>query len=152
MIFQEHRVNLVYNRVIINTTCVRLHKNREQPWEVLKDQLSGNGVVFTVAALELRVDDWTITIYNDDAHDTRQAIVDWQNLCHGMTNEITGAAPAEYKKQAVVRQFHRDGKTVTKEVTIYGLWPTNVGEVQMDWDSNNEVETFESTFAIDWWE
>ncbi|AAU29294.1 tail tube protein [Escherichia phage vB_EcoM-E33] len=97
-------------------------------------------------------DDWTITIYNDDAHDTRQAIVDWQNLCHGMTNEITGAAPAEYKKQAVVRQFHRDGKTVTKEVTIYGLWPTNVGEVQMDWDSNNEVETFESTFAIDWWE
>ena len=60
--------------------------------------------------------------------------------------------PADYKKVATVRQFSRDGKTITNEHTITGLWPTNVGEVQMDWDSNNEVETFETTFAIDWWE
>lgn len=97
-------------------------------------------------------DDWTITIYNDDNHGTRQAIVDWQNIAHAMGNEITGGSPADYKKQAVVRQFHRDGKTITKEYILTGIWPTNVGEVQMDWDSNNEIETFETTFAIDWWE
>ena len=96
-------------------------------------------------------DDWTVTIYNDDAHTTRQEIVDWQGICHGQGNEITGGTPAEYKKTAIVRQYHRDGKTVTKEITITGLWPTNVGEVQMDWDSNNEIETFEVTFAMDWW-
>lgn len=97
-------------------------------------------------------DDWTCTIYNDDAHKTRDAIVAWQGLAHGQGNAITGAAPAEYKKQALMRQFHRDGQTITKEYTITGIWPTVVAEVQMDWDSNNEVQTFEVTFALDWWE
>lgn len=97
-------------------------------------------------------DDWTITIYNDDSHSTRQAIVDWQGMAASGGNTIAGSNPADYKKTATVRQFHRDGVTVTKEYTITGLWPTNVGEVQMDWDSNNEIETFETTFAIDWWE
>ena len=96
-------------------------------------------------------DDWNCTIYSDDKHETRQAILDWLNMAHGQGNEITGATPAEYKKQAIVRQFARDGKTITKEYTIYGLWPTVVGEVQLDWDTNSEVETFESTFALDWW-
>ena len=100
---------------------------------------------------ELTFDDWTVTIYNDDAHNTRQAIVDWQGIEAGQGNEITGGSPAEYKKKAIVRQFHRDSKTITREIEITGVWPTNVGEVQLDWDSNNEVETFEVTFCLDWW-
>ncbi|WJZ28067.1 tail tube [Serratia phage 92A1] len=97
-------------------------------------------------------DDWTVTIYNDDAHNTRQEIANWQAIAHGQGNEITGGTPAQYKKTATIRQFARDGKTITKEVNIFGLWPSNVGEVQLDWDSNNEVQTFEATFAYDWWE
>ncbi|AXF40744.1 tail protein [Acinetobacter phage vB_ApiM_fHyAci03] len=96
-------------------------------------------------------DDWTVTIYSDDKHQTRQDILDWQNLCHGQGAEISGATPADYKKTAIIRQFGRDGKTITKEYTIYGLWPTLVGEVQLDWDQNSEVETFETTFALDYW-
>ena len=97
-------------------------------------------------------DDWTITVMNDDAHDARQKIVDWQSIAAGQGNEITGGKPAEYKKSAVVRQYARDAKTVTKEVEIKGLWPTNVGELQLDWDSNNEIQAFEVTLALDYWE
>ena len=97
-------------------------------------------------------DDWTITVMNDDAHSIRQKFVDWQGIAAGQGNEITGGKPAEYKKSAIVRQFARDAKTVPKEVEIVGLWPTNVGEVSLDWDSNNEIETFEVTLALDWWE
>lgn len=96
-------------------------------------------------------DDWNVTIYADDKHETRQAILDWQDMCHGQGAEITGATPSEYKKTATVRQFGRDGKTITKEHVIYGLWPGVVGEVQLDWDTNSEVETFETTFILDYW-
>lgn len=96
-------------------------------------------------------DDWTVTVYNDDAHKTRQQVLDWQAMAHGQGNEITGDKPSNYKKQAIIRQFARDGKTVTKEYTITGIWPTNVGELQGDWDTNNEVSTFEVTFSMDWW-
>lgn len=96
-------------------------------------------------------DDWAVTIYNDDKHEVRQQILDWQNICHAQGPEITGGTPAEYKKVATISQLGRDGKTVTKTHTIYGLWPTIVGEVQLDWDQNNEIETFETTFALDYW-
>lgn len=96
-------------------------------------------------------DDWTVTVYNDVAHDTRKDIVKWQAQAAGMTDEITGETPSEYKKVAIVRQFDRSGKA-TNEHTITGLFPTNVGEVTLDWDTNSEVQTFEATFAIDWWE
>ncbi|AHK11015.1 tail tube protein [Escherichia phage HY01] len=97
-------------------------------------------------------DDWTVTVMNDEAHDARQKFVDWQSIAAGQGNEITGGKPAEYKKSAIVRQYARDAKTVTKEVEIKGLWPTNVGELQLDWDSNNEIQTFEVTLALDYWE
>ena len=97
-------------------------------------------------------DDWTITVYNDDAHLTRQQMIDWQDLVHSQGNTITGDKPANYKKTATIRQYARDAETVTKEYTITGLWPTVVGEIQLDWDENNSIETFETTFALDWWE
>ncbi len=96
-------------------------------------------------------DDWSVTVYSDDKHESRQAILDWQNLCHGQGAEITGATPADYKKTAVIHQYARDGVTISKSYTIYGLWPTVVGEVQLDWDTNSEIETFETTFALDYW-
>lgn len=96
-------------------------------------------------------DDWTVTIYSDDAHVTRNALIAWSNSLHGMGEQISGDIPGNYKKQAVVKQKNRNDE-VTAEHTISGLFPTNVGEVALDWDSNNEVSTFECTFALDWWE
>lgn len=97
-------------------------------------------------------DDWTISVYNDDAHQTRDQIVQWQAMAHGMGNTISGQTPADYKKTGIIRAFHRDGVTVTKEYTIVGIFPTLVAEVANDWDTNNEVQIFEATFALDWWE
>lgn len=94
-------------------------------------------------------DDWTITVFNDDAHKIRDAIVAWNAMTHGTGSAITGATPAQYKKQAIVRQLNRNTES-TSEKTLYGIFPTNVGEVTLDWEQNNEVETFEVTFAIDW--
>lgn len=51
-------------------------------------------------------DDWTVTIYNDDAHNTRQAIVEWQGIAAGQGNEITGGSPAEYKKKQLSVNSH----------------------------------------------
>lgn len=96
-------------------------------------------------------DDWTVTVYNDDAHKIRDAIIAWNSMTHGLGEQITGSTPADYKKQAIVRQLNRNTET-TAEKTLFGIFPTNVGEVTVDWESNNEVETFEVTFALDWWE
>lgn len=96
-------------------------------------------------------DDWTITVYNDDQHDTRQQFIEWQALAQAVNRNISGEQPATYKKEAVVRQLDRQSN-VTRAYTIFGAWPSNIAELAMDWDNNSQVETFEVTLSIDWWE
>ena len=43
-----------------------------------------------------------------------------------------------------------DGTLILFEV-INGLFPTNIGDITMDWNTTDEIETFEVTFAYDWW-
>ncbi len=96
-------------------------------------------------------EDWTITVYNDEEHNVRQQFVDWQRQVNEIDRRIYGETPETYKKPALVRQYNRRSEE-TRVVNIFGSWPKNVGEVQLDWDSNNEIQTFEVTLAIDWWE
>lgn len=96
-------------------------------------------------------EDWTITVYNDEAHNTRQQFIEWQNLAQALDRNILGEAPASYKKEATVRQLDRKGRQ-TRQYTVYGAWPTNIAEIALSWDQSNEVETFEVTLSIDWWQ
>lgn len=95
-------------------------------------------------------EEWTITVYNDVEHKTRQMFIDWQSLGAQMGKAIYGENPNAYKRTALVRQFDRKGEE-TAVYNLYGIFPTNVGEISLDWETNNEVETFEVTLAMDYW-
>lgn len=96
-------------------------------------------------------EDWTITVYNDTDHNARQQFIAWQNLAQAMDRNISGEAPTSYKKEATIRQLDRKG-AATRSYTMYGIWPTNIAELQLSWDQSNEVETFEVTMSLDWWQ
>lgn len=96
-------------------------------------------------------DDWTITVYNDPEHNTRQQFIEWQNLAQAISRNINGEAPATYKKEATVHQLDRTG-TRTRSYTIFGAWPSQISELALDWDTGSEVEMFEVIMTLDWWE
>lgn len=96
-------------------------------------------------------EDWTVTVYNDENHDIRTAFLAWQDRAVGLGKEISGETPDDYKKTATATQLDRNGDP-TRSATMYGIFPTNVGEIALDWDSNNEIETFEVTLSIDYFE
>lgn len=96
-------------------------------------------------------EDWIISIYNDMDHTVRNQMLDWSRMVHQQDRNIYGDKPEDYKKDGYVRQYDRQGN-VTAQYTIKGMFPTNVAEIALDWDSNNEVEIFEVTLALDWWE
>jgi len=94
-------------------------------------------------------DDWTVTVYNDDGHVSREDFVQWQSMAVGTGTAISGQTPDVYKNNALVTQFDRNGNE-TSEYDIKQIFPTSVGEISFDWDSNDELMTFEVTFAIDY--
>lgn len=95
-------------------------------------------------------EDFTCTVYVDSDHTIRQQLIDWQSKTHAIGKDIYGDIPAEYKKQATITSIDRQGRE-TKQYNFEGVWPTNIGELQVDWENNNAVSTFDVTFQIDWW-
>ena len=94
---------------------------------------------------------WTISVYNDEGQNTRQEVLDWIALSSGSGLSISGDAPEDYKKTASLVRYNRKGEEVSK-LTLYGVFPTNIGEITHDWEDNNTVEMFEITLAYDYYE
>jgi hypothetical protein len=98
-------------------------------------------------------DEWTVTIINDEDFLIRNAMEEWSNsinLHQQNTNAFGTSAPSAYKSQATVQQYGKDG-SILRTYNFNGLFPTNVSEIGMDWDSNDTLEEFTVTFQYDWW-
>lgn len=96
-------------------------------------------------------DDWVVSFYNDADHTVREALKEWQYECQATGGEVYGATPAEYKSFATIRQFRRDtDKGSSKEYTVIGIFPIEVGEVSLGWDNNNQIQKFDVVFAVDY--
>ena len=96
--------------------------------------------------------EWIVTVYVDEEQKIRKQFIDWSELLHAHGREISGSTPENYKKIAYVKQYARDGETITNQIKISGIFPTNIAEIALDWDANNEVEVFDVSFNVDFWE
>ena len=94
---------------------------------------------------------WTITVYADDAQTTRDQFLQWQGLAQTLGRESAGSTPDVYPQVGYVRRCNRIGEVV-KEYQMQEVLPLNIGEVGLDWDNNDEVETFEVTLEVNSWE
>ena len=98
--------------------------------------------------------DWTVTIINDEDFLIRNAMEQWSNQIQSyQTNlrQFGSAAPSAYKAQAQVTQFSKTGVPI-RTYTFNGLFPTEIGNIEMDWNSTDAIEEFTVTFQYDWWE
>jgi hypothetical protein len=98
-------------------------------------------------------DEWTVTIINDEDFLIRNAMEQWMNsinLHQQNTNAFGTSAPSAYKSQATVQQYGKDGR-VLRVYNFNGLFPTNVSEIAVDWDTPDTIQEFTVTFQYDWW-
>ena len=93
---------------------------------------------------------WNITVYNDTTFTIRNAMERWSNgvLNHGQTNGRVN--PRDYQVDLLVHQLDRNGATV-KSYKFVDAYPTNIGQIQLDYETNNQLETFEVEFTYNYW-
>jgi hypothetical protein len=99
-------------------------------------------------------DTWTVTVINDEDFLVRNAMESWMssiNTHQGNVTALSSAAPLAYKAQAQITQFSKTGAPL-RVYNFNGLFPVNVGEVQMDWGQTDTIEEFTVTFQYDWWD
>lgn len=100
-------------------------------------------------------DNWTVSILNDEDFAIRNKIELWNNALNGHSTNVRERSTAQnsniYGSTAHVIQLSKDGSAL-RSYKFIGLWPTTIGEISLDWNSSNEIESFDVTFAYQWWE
>ena len=98
--------------------------------------------------------DWQVTVMNDEDFLVRSMFEKWSNALNRLESNVrdTNFSGDEnsYKTDMNVLQYGKDG-TLIRQYDIIGAFPTTVSEIQLDWDTTNQIETFTVTFAYDYW-
>ena len=94
---------------------------------------------------------WNITVLNDTNFRLRDAFERWQNGINNMSDNEGLTNPADYQVDAFVDQLDRNGATI-KSYTLRGAHPTTIAAIALAYDTNNAIETFDVTFAYQYFE
>lgn len=96
-------------------------------------------------------DTWTVTVLNDTNFTLRSAFEEWMNKINNV-NDATGIiTPADYMKDAFVDQLDRDG-SVLRTYRFIDIFPTNVSQIDLSYDTTDTIEEFTVEFQVQYWE
>ena len=105
---------------------------------------------------------WSVTVINDESFDIRQSFEQWQELINGITSGSGSVAPSSYMSQGTIRQLGRTD-IGTREVnakdtgvlytyTVRDIWPSEIGSIDLSYDSSDAIEEFTVTFQVQFFE
>ena len=126
------------------------------------------GRIFKVAG-DRSIENWTVTIINDEDNKYRTAFEEWLQLIHKLENGTGATSPDEYMKTAQVFQLGRgsdspskkpnDGTyansadntgnvAILKAYDFQDIFPVSVSAIDLSYDSGDTIEEFTVEFAV----
>ena len=93
-------------------------------------------------------EDWSITVLNDDFK-IYHAFEKWQDAINNMLSNNGLVDPDSYKSSGTVHQLNRAGNSI-KSYKFEGIFPTTIAAVALSMDTDDTIETFDVTLAVDY--
>lgn len=96
---------------------------------------------------------WNITVINDNDFVIRDKMERWSNAINSHEGNIreAGDAHLDIVGSANIYQLGKNDVEL-KEYRMPMLWPQTVGEITMDWSSNDALATYTVTLQYAYWE
>lgn len=100
---------------------------------------------------------WNINVINDEDFVVRNAFEAWQNRLGLIDHETqarehtidVGGHEMLYV-DITVTQFAKDSTTELKRYHLKKAWPSNIGPIELSWETNDQIEKFPVTFEYDY--
>ena len=116
------------------------------------------GLILKVAG-DRTIDTWTVTVINDEGFILRNAFEEWADLIARLDNNIGATDPAAYMTNATVYQLGRgstpnsttnagNANAVLKEYQFIDIFPTQVSQIDLSYDSGDTIEEFTVEFQV----
>lgn len=113
-------------------------------------------------------ENWTVTVLNDEDFLVRNAFELWSSYINSHENNLRNASViteqglASYRTTATVRHYAKtglfaggttsgDAAIPTREYTFVNIFPINVGNIELNWETTDAIEEFTVEFAYDYW-
>jgi hypothetical protein len=93
-------------------------------------------------------EDWSVTVINDEDFLVRDAMAAWHNTINSPERN-TRAMPDVYKSVAQITQLGKNEKPL-KTYTFDGIFPVNISSIDVGWETTDQIEEFQVTFAYDY--
>lgn len=96
--------------------------------------------------------DWSVTIMNDEDFSVRSMFEMWSNALNRLVSNVRNPniSAEQYKTDLDIIQYGKDG-TVIRAYQMVGAFPTEIGGIGLDWDSQNQIQQFAVNFSYDFW-
>ena len=116
------------------------------------------GRTFKVAG-DRTIDPWTITVINDEDFRLRRAFEEWSEQIAKLDNNLGTTDPGAYMVNAKVYQLGRgsvasskdnagSSNAVLAEYQFVDIFPTNVSQIDLSYDSTDTIEEFTVEFQV----
>ena len=116
------------------------------------------GRIFKVAG-DRTIDTWTITVINDEDFRIRNAMEAWMDGIAKLSNNLGATNPSAYMRNATVFQLGRganprsenadgDRNAVLAEYEFIDMFPTNISQIDLSYDSSDTLEEFTVEFQV----
>jgi hypothetical protein len=99
--------------------------------------------------------DWSITIIEDEDLSIRRAIEAWASQINShqtnLAQMVAPNGPNGYGRDAFVSQYGKAGN-VLRRYRFVEAFPHTLGNVELSWQSGEQILSYQVTFAYQWWE
>ena len=96
-------------------------------------------------------EDWTVTIINDINFTARSAVESWMLSIQDLDSGI-GATNLDYLvSRATISQLNRDDSVIAS-YELYNMYPQTLNNIELSYDTADEIQTFDVTFSYSHWE
>ena len=93
---------------------------------------------------------WNITVINDLGYKLRNAFMAWSNGINANADNTGTSVPNDYMTDLLVEQLDSN-ENVVKSYKIVGSWPSNIGEIELNNETNDTIEEFTVEFQYQYW-
>jgi hypothetical protein len=94
--------------------------------------------------------DWSITIMADGKHSVRSAFEIWMNGINAHDENTGLSNPNDYMSDMTIDQLNKQGEVV-KSYIMRGCWPSELGAIDMSYESDGTISEFTVTITYQYW-
>jgi hypothetical protein len=97
---------------------------------------------------------WSVRVINDEDFLIRDGFEQWSNEINALKSNIRQTSTdafSLYQGTGTATQYGKTGIPL-RTYQFSGIWPTDVGPIELGWERQNRIEMFQAEFEFNWFE